>query len=247
MDVSAAAQSPPPRLRELGEAQAIALFLDFDGTLVEIAERPGDIAVPHALGSRLAALSARLGGRLALVSGRAIEDLEKHCGPLAIACAGSHGGALRSAEGASLRQSSPLPPAVLAEIADWARASGADHEAKPHGAALHSRARPELEEACALFLGGLAQRHGLAVKRGKKVAELVRPGADKGEAVRRFMAAAPFAGARPIFVGDDVTDEDGFAACAQLGGFGIIVGERRSPTARFALANTAAVIEWMDL
>lgn len=242
-----AAQPPPPPLREIAADREVALFLDFDGTLVEIAERPGDIAVPQSLGIRLARLSEGLNGRLALVSGRAIEDLERHCGPLSVACAGSHGAALRSAEGAALHQSRPLPPAVLAEIADWARHNGADHEAKPHGAALHSRARPELEESCALFLEGLARRHGLAVKRGKKVAELVRPGADKGKAVRRFMAAPPFAGAVPIFVGDDVTDEDGFAACAQLGGFGIIVGERRSARARFALATPADVIEWIEL
>jgi len=242
-----AIQPPPPPLRDIAAEREVALFVDFDGTLVEIAERPGGIAVPQSLGVRLASLSDRLSGRLALVSGRAIEDLERHCGPLAVACAGSHGAALRSAEGAALHQSGSLPPAVLAEIAEWARDNGADHEAKPHGAALHSRARPELEESCALFLEGLARRHGLAVNRGKKVAELVRPGADKGEAVRRFMATAPFAETMPIFVGDDVTDEDGFAACEKLGGFGIIVGERRSARARFALASPADVIEWIEL
>ena len=241
------AKPPPPALRALAREKAIALFLDFDGTLVDIAAEPGAIAVPHDLGARLAALSDRIEGRLALVSGRAIEDLEFHCGPLALACAGSHGAELRAADGAMIQTAAALPPDVLAQTARWACEAGAHHEAKPHGVALHSRLRPELEESCALYLEGLAQRHGLAVKRGKKVAELVRPGADKAVAVRRFMAGPPFAGATPIFAGDDVTDEDGFAACTQLGGFGVIVGDRPSQNARYALPDAAAVSDWIDL
>lgn len=242
-----ALKPPPPSLCDLAQTRAIALFIDFDGTLVEIAAEPGSIEVPHGLSARLAALSERLEGRLALVSGRAIESLELHCGPLRIACAGSHGGTLRTAHGAMIRNSDPLPGEVIARVAEWARETGADHEAKPHGAALHSRARPELEESCALYLEELAEQHGLAVKRGKKVAELVRPGADKSAAVHHFMATPPFVGAMPIFIGDDVTDEDGFAACDELGGFGIAVGDRPSQQARFALSGPAAVTQWIDL
>ena len=242
-----ASKPPPPSLCDLAREQAIALFLDFDGTLVEIAAEPSLIDVSADLGARLAVLADRLDGRLALVSGRAIENLELHCGPLRLACAGSHGAALRAADGAMLQSSDPLPAEVIAQVREWATETGADHEAKPHGAALHSRARPELEESCALFLEGLADRHGLAVKRGKMVAELVRPGADKAAAVRSFMARAPFAGAMPIFVGDDVTDEDGFAACEEAGGFGVIVGERQSQYARFALPNPKVVAQWIGL
>lgn len=245
--VDTALQPPPPPLGDLAQSGAIALFLDFDGTLVEIAADPGSISVPAGLSSRLAALSARLEGRLAIVSGRAIEDLELHCGPLALACAGSHGAALRGANGAMLRTAAALPADVLQEIAQWAQETGVGHEAKPHGVALHSRSRPELEHSCALFLQDIADRNGLAVKRGKKVAELVAPGADKSVAVNRFMSAPPFAGALPIFVGDDVTDEDGFTACIELGGFGVIVGERRSERARFALPGPAAVRNWIEL
>ena len=242
-----ASKPPPPSLSDLALEQAIALFLDFDGTLVEIAAEPGSLDVSADLGARLAASADRLDGRLALVSGRAIENLELHCGPLRLACAGSHGAALRAADGAIIQTADPLPTEVIAQVMDWAEETGADHEAKPHGAALHSRARPELEESCALFLEGLADRHGLAVKRGKMVAELVRRGADKAAAVRSFMARAPFAGAMPIFVGDDVTDEDGFAACEEAGGFGVIVGERQSQYARFALPNPKVVAQWIGL
>lgn len=241
------AQPPPPALRELAKAGAIAVFLDFDGTLVEIAPSPDCISVPPDLGERLAVLARRLDGRLAMISGRAIEDLETHCGPLSIACAGSHGAVVRTAGGGVARSADGLPTPVLAEVTEWSRKNGVDLEVKPHGVALHSRARPHLEESCAAFLEGVAERNDLSVKRGKRVAELVSAGVSKAGAVRQFMAAVPFIGATPIFIGDDITDEDGFAACAELGGFGIAVGDRVSAGARFALPDPAAVIKWAEL
>jgi trehalose 6-phosphate phosphatase len=93
----------------------------------------------------------------------------------------------------------------------------------------------------------LASRHGLAVKRGKFVAELVGAGADKGAAVRAFLADEPFAGARPVFVGDDVTDEDGFAGALAAGGLAITVGPRDSARATHGLADPAAVHHWLGL
>lgn len=240
-------QPPPPSLRNLSERYSLALFLDFDGTLADIAPEPDAIVVAPSLAGTLAGLSNKLGGRLALISGRAIENLEHHCGTLAIACGGSHGAALRAADGEVLFCDEPLPPEIVREALEWAHGRGVFTEVKPHGIALHSRANPVLEEECALYLAGLAGRHALALKRGKRVAELVRKGADKGFAVRRFMTEPPFAGAVPVFVGDDVTDEDGFAACERLGGFGIAVGERRSPTARFRLPDPAAVRQWAGL
>lgn len=241
------AKQPPPSLRNLVEGGPLALFVDFDGTLVDIAHEPGSIVVGPDLAAKLSALSGRLGGRLALVSGRAIENLEEHCGPLSIACGGSHGATLRTADGEILMADDPLPPEIIREARDWAQAHSIFAESKPHGIAFHSRATPEIEEDCAFYLASLAGRHGLAVKRGKLVAELVRPGADKGGAVREFMAKPPFTGAIPVFIGDDVTDEDGFAACKELGGFGIAVGERFSPTARFHLCDPAAVRQWVGL
>lgn len=242
-----AKQPPPPSLRKLCESGSLALFLDFDGTLVDIAPEPGAIVVAPSLAGNLAALSARLCGRLAVVSGRAIENLEQHCGPLAIACGGSHGAALRAANGEAIMSDEPLPPEILREAREWAQARRIFTETKPHGIALHSRADPEFEEECAHYLAEIAGRHGLAVKCGKRVAELVRPGSDKGAAVRHFMARRPFAGASPIFIGDDITDEDGFVACAELGGFGIAVGERPSRTARFRLTDPASVRQWTGL
>ena len=171
----------PPPLLDLLARGPLALFLDFDGTLVDIAPTPDAIAVPPRLGELLAELSDRLGKRLALVSGRAINNLEQHCGPLRVTCAGSHGAELRAADGSPLGAAAlPLPAAAIADVARFAADHGVSFEAKAHGAALHSRADPEREEACALFMDELALQHGLMVKRGKRVAELVRPGCRQG-------------------------------------------------------------------
>jgi len=244
-----AAELPlPPDLGRLISTAPIALFLDFDGTLVDIAATPDAIDVPSGLADRLAKLSAQLGGRLALVSGRAIEDLELHLGELAFACAGSHGAARRGASGQWLGPGpTPIPALVVAEVAAFAEASGALHEPKAHGVALHSRIAPQLEQRCSEFMAQLAARHHLDVKRGKLVAELVQPGTNKGAAVRAFMAENPFKGARPILVGDDVTDEDGFAAVVEHGGLAVTVGPRDSRLARFGLADPGAVRDWLGL
>lgn len=238
----------PPSLGDLLREHPTALLLDFDGTLVDLAPTPDGIVLSPRLAERLVELSARIGGRLALVSGRDIENLEAHLGSLRIACAGSHGAEVRTAAGQRLGSAAlPLPPKVIELVSAWARREGADFEAKPHGAALHSRGRPDLEPACALFLEGLAESHGLTVKRGKFVAELIRPGPDKGAAVHSLMGTAPFAGARPVFLGDDVTDEDGFAAARDLGGLAIAVGPRPAAQADYALADPAAVHQWLGL
>jgi trehalose 6-phosphate phosphatase len=237
--------SPPP-LRTFLASHPLALFLDFDGTLVEIAERPDAIDVPAGLAEQLEHLHSLLEGRLALVSGRAIEDLDRHCGPLPVACAGSHGAEVRLADGTSATSDMPsLPAGASAELARFAAERGLIHEDKTHGEALHWRGRPEFEEECLQFMEDVAARHTLSLKHGKRVAELVAVGTDKGVAVRGLMARPPFCGARPMFVGDDVTDEDGFAASRALGGWAIAVGDRETCAADYGLADPAAVQQWL--
>lgn len=245
---STSALPAPPSLAELSARGAVAVFLDFDGTLVDIAGTPDGIVVPDRLAERLCALSERLGGRLALVSGRAVDNLEQHCGPLGIACAGSHGLARFSAAREPLGEEPlPLPAAVLEALSVFAAAEGFGFEPKAHGAALHYRADPSIEARGLAFAAALAEEHGLVVKRGKCVIELVPPGGDKGSAVRAFMQEPPFAGTLPVFVGDDVTDEDGFVAVQDLGGLGILVGDREPSAARYGLADPAAVQQWLGL
>lgn len=239
---------PPPRLPDLSRERPVALFLDFDGTLVDLAPTPDSISVGETLADDLATLSERLDHRLALVSGRAIPDLERHLGPLRVARAGSHGIARELADGSALGDLPvALPDDATQALRDFAAAAGFALEQKPHGAALHYRNDPTLEPAGLAFAQELAGLHQLEVKRGKSVIELVRPGVSKEGAVRAFMQVPPFAGAVPIFVGDDITDEDGFRAADDLGGFGILVGERSPTRARYQLPDTAAVHEWLGL
>jgi trehalose 6-phosphate phosphatase len=246
---SAAKLPSPPSLGELGREAPTALFLDFDGTLIDIAETPEGIVVPEGFAHRLVALSQRLGGRLALISGRAIANLEEHCGgPLGIAVAGSHGLSRFSASRERLgAMPKPLPDEVFEAFARFAARTGLHLETKAYGAALHYRADPSLAERAKAFAGSLAEEHGLMVKRGKYVVELVPRGADKGAAVRAFIGEPPFIGARTVFVGDDVTDEDGFAAVGALGGFGVLVGYPRLTAAEYGLADPSAVARWLEL
>lgn len=235
---------PPP----LGSLGSPALFLDFDGTLVDIAATPDDIVVPEGLARRIAELDARMEGRLALVSGRALDDVERHLGAMSWCRAGSHGLDCRDAEGRPVGgEPQPLPGPVRQALEEFAAERDLDYEPKSHGGALHFRANPDAGEDAHRFAQSLADRHGLEVKRGKGVVELVEPGADKGQAVRAFMRQAQFANALPIFVGDDETDEDGMAAATALGGFGIVVGPRTDTVARYRIATVPQVHAWLGL
>ncbi len=239
--------SPPP-LADLVASGPLALFLDFDGTLVEIAPDPDAIVVPPTLARRLAVLNDQLDGRLALVSGRALDDLTRHLGPIGMARAGSHGAHCVRADGSLAgAPPEPLPGEIVARMRAFAQECGLRYEAKSHGGALHYRARPEMADAVHALADELAASNGLCVKRDKAVAELVRPGASKRGAVQTFMAENPFSGSTAIFVGDDVTDEDGFAGAIEFGGFGLAVGDRMSDKARYRLDTVSAVHEWLNL
>jgi trehalose 6-phosphate phosphatase len=235
---------PPPELEGLGRT---SLFLDFDGTLVELAPAPDAISIAPDLPPLLKALASRLEGRLAIISGRSLADLDQWLGGLDVAIAGSHGGELRQAGGDRVeRFTQPPPPEAEAELRRFAAMrAGLLVEPKPTGAALHYRNAPDAEEEALSFAGSLAARRGLELKRGKMVAELLAPGADKGIAIDCLMQLAPFRGSRPIFIGDDVTDEDAFARVLSHDGVGILVGEQRPTAAIWRLDGVTAVHDWL--
>jgi trehalose 6-phosphate phosphatase len=223
-----------------------ALLLDFDGTLVDLAETPDAIEIPLGLPALIARLSSRLNGRVAIISGRSLEDLESHVGSLPVAVAGSHGVEIRV--GGAVERSDATPSLAQAREA-LARFAAEDPrllvEAKVGTVALHFRRAPDREADSAALAGALAARHGLRVQPGKMVVELVPEGVDKGTALERLMAQPPFAGASPWFIGDDLTDEHAFVAAARAGGGGILVGPARATAAAWRLADVAAARRWL--
>jgi trehalose 6-phosphate phosphatase len=236
-------QAPPLSLL----ADGAALFLDFDGTLVELAEAPDAILVPGDLHPLLERLAERLDGRLALLSGRAIADLDSHLAIAGVAVSGSHGLELRLAGGTCRPIAAPpgLAAARAAVAAYAAAAPGLLVETKPASVALHFRSSPESAEAVCTFAEELAAQSGLIVQYGKMVAELRAPGPSKGDALRTLMAEPAFAGARPVFLGDDLTDEDAFAAAVAMGGAGVLVGPARESHAHWRLPDVNAVAAWL--
>lgn len=236
---------PAPPALTLGPQTA--LFLDFDGTLVEIADHPDAVVVPEYLPDLLNGLSGALHGRLAIVTGRSIAAVEELTGKLDIAVAGSHGGEFRPAGSADvLALADPLPADVVAVLERCAHDNGGLLvEPKPHSVAVHYRHHPEAVDALVGCAQELSARFGLSLKHGKQVIELAMPGSDKGSAVARFMGLPAFRGAVPLFLGDDVTDEDAFRAARALGGQGVLVGPARPTAANFRLADVAHVRGWL--
>lgn len=224
-----------------------ALFLDLDGTLTPIRRVPDEVVVEVDMLEALASARRALAGRLAVVSGRSIATLDGLLGCSDYLLAGIHGLERRRLDGMILQTvtTAGLRAAreKLMQLAE--REPRLLIEDKGLGIAVHYRSVPELEDFARREASQIAELCGLTYQTGKMVAEVRERGGDKGTALRAFMQEAPFAGARPIFVGDDDTDEVGFAAAAALGGFGVLVGPPRPTAARFALPDVDAVRGWL--
>lgn len=235
---------PPPPIPDPART---SLFLDFDGTLVNLAATPDGVTVSPELGTLLRRLGKAMPGRVAIVSGRSVAQLDAMLGDhlAGIAVAGSHGAERRTLdEGHVLPdRTAPLERAV-AELQPYAEANGLIFEAKSLGVTLHYRADPSREEAAVAMAEEVAARHGLHAGRGKMMIEVRLPG-DKGSALRTLLDSAAMTGTEPWFLGDDVTDEDGFAAAQALGGAGILVDPPRTTKARYRLDDVPAVHAWL--
>lgn len=246
--MTTAALPPPPRLRP----DAVALFLDVDGTLLEIEDEPEAVSVPETLRRVLDAVHGASGGALALVSGRPLEQLDRLFAPLCLSAAGLHGLERRNLVAGTTR--AEPKPALFEQARERLAAFAAARpgvllEDKGLTLAIHYRGAPDQREAALQVVRDLADESAgaLIVLEGKMVFELKPPGANKGHAIEAFLEEAPFAGRRPVFVGDDVTDEAGFQVVNAVGGVSIRVGATggRESAAAYCLDDVAAMQAWL--
>lgn len=225
-----------------------ALFLDFDGTLAEIAPAPDLVHVAPRMLELLFAMEKRLGGALALVTGRAIDDLTRMMAPFRFPIAGQHGLERRDAAGRLLRSGDDVAISTArAALHAFVREHPALRlEDKGASLSLHYRQAPEIAGDCLRIVKRLvAESEGsLRLVEGRMVAEVVPVHAGKGGAIEAFLGEEPFRGRRPVFIGDDIGDEHGFELVEQEGGVSIRVGEGAS-IAPYRLASVADVHEWL--
>jgi trehalose 6-phosphate phosphatase len=227
--------------------QDASLFLDFDGTLVEIEETPDAVRVDARLNAIICQMQSSLAGRVAVITGRPADHVRRLMDS-EIAVVGSHGvefvdrnGTRRDPERAADLDS------VLAEMHRLAaRHHGVLVENKPFGIALHFRQCPSAEAECVALAHTLAERYGLKLQPGKMMVEVRAAGGDKGSAIRTLMREPDMVGTRPVFMGDDLTDEPGFVAAEELGGSGILIGTPRDSAATYRLGSVQSALAWLE-
>ena len=223
-----------------------ALFLDFDGTLADLAPQPNAVRVSMGLVPTLAVLQRQLGGALAIITGRRGSDIDHFLEPLRLPMASEHGAQYRFSDGSSNGMAAPdLAPALRAVKQLISQHSGLLLEQKTSSLALHYRHAPQLEALCRNTLASaIKEMNGVEMLTGKYVFEVKPAGVNKGQAIAFFMSHAPFAGRMPLFAGDDVTDEAGFAAVQGLGGHGIKIGQGSS-NAHYRCLSPASLRGWL--
>jgi trehalose 6-phosphate phosphatase len=246
---------PRPDARSLlRNGRNIALFLDFDGTLAEIAPHPDAVIVPATTRQLLARLQAALDGAVAVVTGREIATIDQHLAPLRLAVAGVHGLIRRDAAG---RTFNTLDAAIAARLPGLVDAAAAPlvrlHpelgvEYKTGAVALHYRGAPDQAAACVAVMQAVADQLpdvDVRLCHGRQVVEVVAGHSDKGTAVAAYLAEPPFRGRVPVFIGDDVTDEDGFTVVNTASGLSIKVGDGTT-VADHRLADPGDVFAWLS-
>ncbi len=229
---------------------ALALFLDMDGTLLEISDRPESVVVPPELPGILTRAASCLGGALAVISGRAIGDIDRLLAPLVLPASGQHGSEMRMVrDGPMIRratESIPLPLRLqVAEIA--AAIPGVQFEDKGQTLAVHYRRAPDKSAVLKPRLQALVAASGkrLVLIHGRKVFEVRDACWSKGSAVDDFMRLPPFMGRMPVFIGDDISDEDGFMAAEALGGMALPVGRIHRARRETAFETPGDVRAWL--
>lgn len=237
----------PERMAVPPMALKPALFLDFDGTLVAFADEPDGVTVSRSLTALLERLHAAIDGALAMVTGRGLDNLAMHLGHESFAAAGAHGAEWRL-PGMAVETTKGAPFSKIIEAAQTFASAheGVRLEEKSGGVTLHYRQRPDLRAESKQTLKAALAGHGdFELLRGNMMWEVRRKGVNKGTAIRKLMQHPPFKGRMPVFIGDDVTDEDGFAEANRQGGMAIKVGTGES-CAGYRLAGIEDVHRWLE-
>lgn len=236
---------PAPKPLRLGET---ALFLDLDGTLAPIAARPQDVRPDPRRTTLIERLNRALEGRLAVVSGRTLGDVDRILERRVRAVAAVHGLVIRGPDG-TVAEAPPHPALgeAVRRLHNFAACdSGLLVEEKGLSVALHYRLAPACAGSAQALAEQLSAETGLSLQQGDMVEELRTPGPTKGDSVEMFLTRPPFAGARPVFVGDDITDEHGFEAVQARGGAGVLVGAGRPTAARFRIRGVEEALAWLE-
>jgi trehalose 6-phosphate phosphatase len=234
----------PGDLAKIAPCCCCAYFLDVDGTLLDIMPRPEDVVADESLRRLLVRLADAAGGAVGLISGRMIADIDRIFAPLIFSAAGVHGAELRFPDGS---RNSSSPDSALHNIrqllADFVAAhNGLRFEDKGAALTIHFRQAPELGPQVLEFVHLLARNSGLAVQEGKMVAELKEAHHNKGKGIKALLAIPPFCGRKPVFIGDDLTDESGFCFVNGRGGISVRAGDDCSASeARYRLQGPAEV------
>jgi trehalose 6-phosphate phosphatase len=240
---------PPERLVRDPRA---TLLLDVDGTLLDMAPSPDQVVVPPGLTDLLARLCDQLKGALALVSGRPIAELDLLFAPLVLPAAGEHGAEVRHDADRPIVKLATRPEALASLYAKLTLAvvdvAGVHIERKRTGFAIHYRQAPHLAaELRRLVDDGVAEfAKDIHVQPGKMVLEVKGRGCSKASGVTALMEEPPFTGRRPLFIGDDATDRDAFAAARRFGGHCVSVGADNADIADWVFASPTAVRTWLS-
>jgi trehalose 6-phosphate phosphatase len=224
-----------------------AIFLDLDGTLAELVAHPDSVQVERSTLRLLDTLSEKVGGALAVVSGREIAVVDRLLRPLVLPVAGVHGLERRDARGLIHSRDTADISSIISDLEkSIGHEAGVVIERKPGAIAVHYRLRPELERRCRDIVHGvLENRPDLRLLQGKMVYEIMPRGSDKGGAIQAFLSESPFVGRRPIFAGDDITDEAGFSVVNARNGISIKIGGGES-VARFRAHDVLQFRAWLS-
>lgn len=238
-----------PEIRLPAFATNWALFLDVDGTLLDLAAQPDAVSVDAQLLQLLNELRVALGGALALITGRSVGTIDDLFAPEKLSVAGQHGAERRDAVGhvhrlAGGREGLRNAATQLRRLTETDR--GLLIEDKGMSVAVHFRQAPELAGAAYNAATTVVRRlgSGYELQTGKMVFEIKPSSHHKGTAIESFLIEAPFRGRVPVFIGDDLTDEYGFDCVNRLEGFSIKVGSGES-AARWRIADAGSVRNWL--